>query len=178
MKCPTCKTVELLATKLEEGLPAMGCPQCEGASVTLLYYRDWVERTTAEELSEDLPAGAAIAVDSPQALVCAKCSRLMTKLSISGATDHKLDLCTSCDEAWLDGGEWQLLKSLKLAREIPSVLTEAWQRRVRSELMQAKRKARFEKTIGVEDMKKVEDFYQWLSQHPKRTEIRFYLNSD
>ena len=44
MKCPTCKTSDLRAVKLEDGLPAYGCQSCQGVAVSLLYYRDWAER--------------------------------------------------------------------------------------------------------------------------------------
>ena len=39
MKCPRCKTPELLPTMIEEYLPAMGCGTCHGSLVSLLYYR-------------------------------------------------------------------------------------------------------------------------------------------
>ncbi len=40
-------------------------------------------------------------------------------------------LCGTCDEAWLDRGEWQLLKTLELSPRMPAIFTEAWQREVR-----------------------------------------------
>ena len=44
MQCPKCRNIRLQASKVEEGLPAMGCPACAGSLLSLLYYRDWVER--------------------------------------------------------------------------------------------------------------------------------------
>ena len=46
MHCPKCKNENLKPTKLEEGLPVMGCPKCEGGLLSLLYYRDWAERVS------------------------------------------------------------------------------------------------------------------------------------
>ena len=43
MKCPRCKTTDLRPTMIEENLPAMACPACEGSLVSLLYYRHWAE---------------------------------------------------------------------------------------------------------------------------------------
>ena len=43
---------DLKPTKIEDGLPVMGCPDCEGASLSLLYYRDWAERNAPVEQSE------------------------------------------------------------------------------------------------------------------------------
>ena len=179
MKCPKCKTVELRATKLEDGLPVMGCERCGGVSITLLYYRDWVERTAKQPEDETLSAQSfEEEVESSGAHACAKCGRLMTKFAISGATKHKLDLCSSCDEAWLDSGEWELLKALHLSRTIPTVLTDAWQRKVRDEIQQNRRRERFERIIGHEDMEKVEEVRLWLKDHKHRSEILFYLNAE
>jgi len=36
MHCPKCKTADLAPTKLEPGLPALGCNQCHG---TLIKHR-------------------------------------------------------------------------------------------------------------------------------------------
>lgn len=49
MKCPSCNNSDLKPTRIDEGLSAMGCSQCGGAYISLLYYRDWVERHPAEE---------------------------------------------------------------------------------------------------------------------------------
>ena len=176
MKCPKCKTSDLQAAKLDGGLPAMGCAACGGTSIALLYYRDWAERAAADLEPATEAAVSEPNQDSKTALPCAKCGSLMTKFAIAGTTDNKLDLCTRCDEAWLDGGEWELLKSLNLAKEIPAVLTDAWQRKVREERMEAKRRDRLERVVGSEDLAKVEAFREWLVANSHRTEILFYLN--
>jgi hypothetical protein len=44
MHCPACHTTTLQPTTLDDGLLAHGGPQCSGALVALLYYRDWAER--------------------------------------------------------------------------------------------------------------------------------------
>ncbi|HID81855.1 MAG TPA: hypothetical protein EYP51_05725, partial [Thiotrichales bacterium] len=37
---------------------------------------------------------------------------------VSGALASRIDLCGCCDEAWLDGGEWQLLDKDNAARDV------------------------------------------------------------
>ncbi len=179
MKCPKCKTLELKATKLEDGLPVHGCESCGGSIISLLYYRDWAERT----LNDDIEVASASTKieeesDSQTALACPKCARLMAKFNISGLTKNRLDLCTRCDESWIDGGEWELLKTLKLSKKIPSVFTDAWQYKVRKEINEKKLKERFTKIIGEEDMQKADDIRSWLKQHPKKAEILFYMGSE
>ena len=41
LPCPTCSANELRATTLTEGLPAQSCPECRGAVLPLIAYRDW-----------------------------------------------------------------------------------------------------------------------------------------
>ncbi len=179
MKCPKCKTSELKATKLEDGLPVNGCAECGGAIISLLYYRDWAERTANEEVGDvEPPECIAEESESKTVLGCPKCARLMTKFNISGDTQNRLDLCTGCDEAWIDGGEWELLKSLKLSKKIPSVFTDAWQRKVRKDICEQKLKQRFEKIVGNEDIEKAEGIRNWLKNHNKRAELLFYIGHE
>lgn len=173
MQCPKCRDVELKPTKLEEALPAMGCQHCDGALISLLYYRDWAERH--QELA-DSPAEQSVKKDndSKSALSCPKCMRLMTKFSLSGDTQNRIDLCTSCDEAWLDGGEWSLLKSLDLALHLPKVFTEQWQKKIRQQKFDAERLARLQNLIGEADASKAQEVKQWLAQvADKQAVIRF-----
>ncbi len=178
MHCPKCKNTYLKPSKLEEGLPVMGCPTCQGALISLLYYRDWSERVILEPCnappSEDVIAES----DSKTALSCPKCSRLMTKYSVSGSLHTRLDLCGNCDEAWLDGGEWQLLKSLELGKKLPSVFTDQWQRKVRMERTELDRIARLQNVVGEADAEKAVEVKKWLRDNPNKSTILHFLGSE
>ena len=174
MKCPCCNTENLKATKLEAGLSAMGCPQCQGALVSLLYYRDWTERDEPVATTEDVSAEAVN--DSHAALSCPKCGKLMTKYRIDGCQNNRLDLCASCDEAWLDGGEWELLKSLELSHLMPKVFTEQWQRKLREQALELSREERLANKIDPADLERAKQMREWLKDHPNKTDIIFYLN--
>src|SRR5262249_40250286 len=130
MKCPHCHTADLLPTMIEESLPAMGCGTCHGALVSLLYYRHWNEQYK-ESAVETAARPTVETTDTTEAIVCPKCSRVMTKYKISGAVANRVDVCSTCDDAWLDGGEWELLEALHLSHKIPAILTDEWQRRIR-----------------------------------------------
>lgn len=182
MQCPKCENQPLRATKLEQGLSAMGCNQCNGALITLLYYRDWLERTQPiknDHIEEKGIVTALVEVnDSKSALCCPKCSRLMNKYKISGESENRIDLCASCDEAWLDGGEWELLKIFELSRKMPLVFTEQWQRKLRKQANQEAREQRLLKIASQVDLDKAKNIREWLAEHPFREQILFFINQD
>ncbi|OZG71792.1 hypothetical protein BTA51_19380 [Hahella sp. CCB-MM4] len=172
MHCPQCPGYTLEPRLLEENLLAASCPKCEGALLPLLNYRHWVQQQNepVEKVEvEVLPE------DSDHAKVCPKCSRLMTKFRIDLSTQNKLDLCTHCDEAWLDKGEWKLLKQLELAGQLPKIFTEEWQRELRRQQQINRVNQRYQESIGEEDFEKVREFKSWMLQHEKQVEIRQYL---
>jgi Zn-finger nucleic acid-binding protein len=179
MDCPKCKTVHLRATKLEQGLSAMGCPNCEGAVISLLYYRDWLERSAPIVDPDACGTSTMEEVDeSHSALTCPKCKKLMSKYKVSGDSNSRLDLCASCDEVWLDGGEWELLKSLELSRKMPTVFTEEWQRKLRKQALEEVREQRLLKVVEKDEIEEIKRIRMWLKEHPARQEIMFFLNHE
>ena len=100
----------------------------------------------------------------------------MTKYRVSSRHNNRLDLCGHCDEAWLDKGEWQLLKSLNLGEQMPLVFTEQWQRRVRKQASEDLRRQRFVSLVGEEAIQEADKVREWLKDQPQRTQILQYLN--
>ncbi|WP_160152911.1 zf-TFIIB domain-containing protein [Microbulbifer sp. ALW1] len=178
MHCPKCRHEYLKPTRFEEGLPVMGCPKCEGALLSLLHYRDWSERVNLDSGEEPAQAEISSDTDTKTAISCPKCSRLMAKYSVSGSLDTRLDLCGNCDEAWLDGGEWQLLKSLELGNQVPSVFTEQWQRKVRSEKTELNRINRLKKVVGESDTERALEIKTWLKDNKNKATILHFLGTD
>jgi Zn-finger nucleic acid-binding protein len=175
MKCPRCKTPDLLPTMLEEYLPGMGCRECQGSLISLLYYRHWAETYKPDESPTPAPANTR---DSTTALMCPKCNRVMTKYRLLGSVENRLDVCVTCDEAWLDGGEWELLEQLKLSHKMPAIFTDAWQRRIREEKSEETRATILKKTIGEAAAAKVEEFRAWLNTQKQKSTILTYLYRD
>ena len=185
MKCPRCKTEDLKPTLIEEYLASMGCDSCHGSLVALLHYRHWAE-TQKPAPSDASPAAAGRspparvaetpdATDTTSAIACPKCDRLMLKYKISGAVANRVDVCSSCDEAWLDGGEWQLLEALELDHKMPSIFTDAWQRRILREAVGDTRREVLKRDIGEQALARVEEFKAWLAQSGHKPEILTYL---
>jgi Zn-finger nucleic acid-binding protein len=132
MKCPKCKTDNLTPTKLEQDFPSMGCKSCQGTLISLIYYRDWAERSTLPLAIDQLELEQVEDNDSKVALTCPKCGRVMNRYRISDQHQNRLDMCFSCGEAWIDSGEWDLLKSLDLIKNLPVIFTESWQKKISS----------------------------------------------
>ncbi|HEU4530652.1 MAG TPA: hypothetical protein VFR59_05670 [Steroidobacteraceae bacterium] len=183
MKCPHCKTEDLKPTLIEEYLASMGCDRCHGSLVALLHYRHWAEtqKPTRADPGADAanpPARVAEmpdATDTTSAIACPKCSRLMLKYKISGAVANRVDVCSSCDEAWLDGGEWQLLEALELDHCMPSIFTDEWQRRILREAVGDTRRETLKREIGADALVRVEEFKVWLAGSGHKPQILTYL---
>ena len=176
MHCPQCTGYRLEPKELEKGLIAAGCSKCEGAMLSLLNYRFWAEHQKDETIEKvEVEAVDDLAEGAEKAKVCPKCTRLMTKFKIDLGTANKLDLCVHCDEAWLDKGEWRLLKQLELDGKLPQIFTDAWQKGLRKEKTLNRVKERYIDMIGKSDFEKVDDFKAWLLAHPNKKEIKQYL---
>lgn len=178
MKCPVCKTPDLHPTMIEELLPSMGCGQCKGTLVALLYYRHWAEHHKPSHEANAPATLAEVPADTTNAIRCPKCERIMTKYRLSGTVANRLDVCSLCDEAWLDGGEWQLLEQLQLSDKLPAVFTDTWQRKLRQEGSERMRQEILRRDVGAETANKVESIRGWLNDHPAKSTILTYLYRD
>jgi Zn-finger nucleic acid-binding protein len=162
---------------IEEYLPAMACGDCHGSLVSLLYYRHWAETVKPNSLPPAVASPTAPR-DMTTALLCPKCSRVMAKYKLLGSVDNRLDVCAGCDEAWLDGGEWELLEQLQLSHKMPAIFTDSWQRRIRQEKTEETRSSILKRTIGEVSAAKVEEFRAWLNGEKDKSTILTYLYRD
>ena len=178
MNCPSCTDQALRPTKLHDGLPAYTCTHCHGVLIDLLTYRHWAE-TRADDADAVHGEGetASLVEGSSQALLCSKCSHIMTKYSISGSTANKVDLCTTCHDAWLDAGEWQLLGALHLQGKLADIVTDPWQKAVRTQAVESMRDERLRALFG-DDLPRLQELRGWLAEHPAREQALRYLRSE
>lgn len=172
MDCPQCKGYRLEPCELEPGLVASRCSKCNGTLLPLMNYRYWIDNNP--EITTDVPAGE-VAEDNRQARICPKCSRMMTKFRVGVEPDNRIELCTGCDEAWLDAGEWQLLKALDVHDKLPGIFTEAWQRNIRLKKQEQNLKAHYAEVLGDDVFSKTDSFKDWLNQQPNKLQIIQYL---
>ncbi len=174
MDCPQCRGYKLEPHEIEPGLLAAVCSKCEGALLSLMNYRFWNDRN---QPVLDADEECEVIEDSNNAKTCPKCSRFMSKFNIGSGESNRLDLCTGCDEAWLDKGEWRLLKMLDLHNQLPKIFTDAWQRNLRIERQEQHFKKRFEKLFGKDDFDRVDQFKRWMSTHAEMENIKLYLTT-
>lgn len=178
MECPQCKGYHLEPKELAAGLIAAVCSKCNGSLLSLMNYRYWLDQQEARGSIESKSTETSeVLEDSTGAKLCPKCSKFMTKYQIGSETKNKLELCTGCDESWLDKGEWQLLQQLDMQDKLPKIFTDAWQRNIRVTKQENTLKARYQEQLGKDDFSKADDFKQWLTQHPQKNLIKQYLNT-
>lgn len=174
MHCPSCDlTTTLNPVKLKSELPAWECAECKGLLIDLLAYRAWRDEWPHDEA----PAASVTEVaDNARALLCPKCDRVMLKFRIGPRLRNTIDVCTHCDEAWLDQGEWELLGALALQSKLTNIFTQPWQRRVAAEQAEAAQAARYESLVGKDAVSRINEFLDWLENHPKRHDLARILN--
>lgn len=183
LNCYCCKTQPLKPTKLDYALPALRCDECHGTYLDLLTYRTWLENNSAnieqEKMAQDDASDETVEVEtlanSDMALICQRCSKFMLKYRINNEQDNTINVCNTCDDVWLDQGEWELLKQLKIQDKLTQVMGEPWQQQLRHQEREQAFKTRYQQMLG-EDFEQVEAFATWLSAHPKRSEIQHYLS--
>ncbi len=172
MNCTQCKGYRLAPVSIDEGLVAAACPKCEGVLLPLINYRYWIDQNIDVDKGD---LDDVVVEDVGKAKLCPKCSRLMTKFQIGAESNNKIELCSYCDEVWLDKGEWQLLKSQDNHTKLPSIFTDAWQRNIRIEKQKENLKEHYRQQLSPDDFDKLDVFKEWLDQHPNKHQLRQYL---
>ena len=169
--CPRCPESGLRHTLVSDTLPGHTCASCGGILVSLVAYRRWRETLGPEsEPSHRVhPAD-----DTDEIVTCSKCKGLMTKYRISSEAPNRIDLCASCEDVWLDQGEWDLVEALAGSDHLANIITQPWQRRIRIETEEHLEEARLRERFG-EDYDRLSSFREWFYEHPARDEIIAYL---
>lgn len=121
MDCPRCQT-ELRAAKLSEAAitySAKSCPSCHGF---------WVsdEQLTTIEMDEraaliefrNVPS----AEEQRTPLSCPACGKVMEKVESERDAKVVVDVCRSCGQAWLDGGEIAAIQTDSLVASVGNLL--------------------------------------------------------
>ncbi len=174
MNCYSCDGFILKPIKLEAGLPARACNKCRGVHLDLLSYRSWREENT-NEIEKSATVDLVEASDNKKALVCQRCSKIMLKYKVSTDHENYIDLCTSCDDVWLDGGEWSLLKHLQIHGKLTEITTEPWQRHLREETAAMNFDDHYIKILDNEGYSKLKEITQWIRTHKLKDEILKYI---
>ena len=178
MECPKCGAGELKPGKLEHNLPCALCSECNGALLPLVAYRYWRENFPAEVKRAEVTKALSDEDDTARAMLCPKCRRIMLKFKFAADTDHGIDVCTHCEEVWLDDGEWHYLRVRHIHGSLPSVFTEPWQRHLREQRTRNVLQGEWRKKLGAADFEEATKIHEWLKSHPKRAAILDFVMSD
>ena len=177
LNCYKCTNQTLSPTKLNDTLSALVCKSCEGTYLDLLSYRTWLENHPAvNDTNETLDSFSADELDNTDnALICQRCRKFMLKYRINNEHKNTINVCHTCDDVWLDRGEWSLLKYLNMQDKLTAVMSEPWQQQLRNQDRDQSFKKLYQQKLGT-DFDKVEGFATWLSEHPQKSDIQHYLS--
>ncbi|PCK08028.1 MAG: hypothetical protein COA42_11325 [Alteromonadaceae bacterium] len=180
MQCPSCKSGALLPVEVDTGLVGAGCAKCHGVLLSLIQYRFWADSlggalASSASLNDGQYESGGACIDSTGVKLCPKCSKFMTKYQIGVDSGNRIELCSHCDEVWLDKGEWHLLKELELQKVLPEIFTRAWQNNIRKKRQERNWQEHFGALIGEQDFERVAEFKRWLDAHDKASDIKHYL---
>lgn len=159
---------------LEPGLSAQRCADCSGVWLDLDAYRAW--RRHAADPTEPV-AVAEIEEESDVARICPKTSRLMARVKVSNDASFRLDYSAAAQGVWLDRGEWEVLTSLGLARQLDVVVSERWQRQLQSEASRERIERAQRARFGEEAYRELIRMRQWLQAQPNTAEMIAFLNA-
>ena len=155
---------------LEEGLPALACPDCGAVLLQLDDWRRWRSRAPQAPAAVAAPE-ADIPADQGRARACPACTRLMERLFVDAAGAFRVDRCGPCQYLWLDPGEWQALVQRGLALQLDTLLSDGGQRRLQAERLQASRLQALRQRHGDSCVDEVLRIRRWLAEQPHRDEL-------
>ncbi|WP_434778055.1 hypothetical protein [Neisseria sp. Ec49-e6-T10] len=177
IKCLGCEEDILQPAFLEVNLPCQTCESCGGNWILLKDYLQW-KNSIQEKQTELTNFNITEITDTKKTLICPVTGKLMSKYRISAKTDHRLDFSVYANAIWLDNGEWLLLKQQGLATELNRIVTDAWQKQIRTINSKEVLEQEYRKKIGDEDYEKIKEIRDWLSTHPHADFLKAFIMAD
>ncbi|MFN4117412.1 zf-TFIIB domain-containing protein [Acidovorax sp.] len=162
---------------LDEGLPALACPDCGAVLLKMDDWRRWRSRSPAAVALGVSVAADAVSADPGRARACPACTRLMERLPLDAAGALRLDRCSTCQTVWLDPGEWQALVERGLASQLDAQMSDGGQRRLQAERLHASRIQALRQRHGDACMDEVLRIRRWLAEQPRRDEVLALLQA-
>jgi Zn-finger nucleic acid-binding protein len=178
MKCPVCRNTLLDQIRLEEGLPARQCPNCQGVSISSNVYLNW-RRTLEREFP---PKEGAIEIDPSwevkELKICPDCGHIMARYKIFPDTDFYVDRCRNCNGIWLDQHEWDVLLDRNLHDNLNEFFTRPWQDSLRAAETRNHLERIYLERLGEKDYEHVKQVREWLKEHAMRGMLLAFLEAD
>ena len=175
MKCPVCKSTELISAQLDADLTSLNCPDCGGNWIRGAEYWKWVENH-GSDLAERLHQTESLALAEPGLPIdCPECRFRMVKFLVGRGLSFTLDHCEGCKGIWLDRNEWEALKKRNLHDDLNSMFTAFWQKEAQRELRKKRMEEIYTSRFGADDYTEIKRIRWWLDTKTNREELLAFL---
>jgi Zn-finger nucleic acid-binding protein len=175
MKCPVCKSPELQATELEDGLRFFRCPECRGKWIRGAEYWKWLEQK-GTNLPERSDQDSGLQLAEPGLHVdCPECRFRLVKYLVGHGFSFTIDHCEGCKGVWLDRNEWEALKERNLHDDLNSMFTAFWQDEAEKEARKKRLERIYITRFGADDYAEIERVRAWLATRSNKQDLLAYL---
>jgi Zn-finger nucleic acid-binding protein len=177
MKCLVCENVKLEKKTLCDELDGFVCDKCSGVWIQAKAYWRWLKSHGSILPEKPLSEGIDLDVEDSKGIkICVDCGHFLTKAKVGHGVLFHIDRCETCGGVWLDGNEWDVLKSRNLHDEIHLVFSPYWQREIREKMREAEYESWVKGKLGIEVYLRAKEFKEWLQAQADINVIRAYLN--
>jgi Zn-finger nucleic acid-binding protein len=176
MKCPVCKSSDLVTTDLESNLTSSRCADCGGNWIQGAAYWKWLEEHGNLPEKEDEDEKLSL-VEPEHYIDCPECRFRMVKYLVGRGLAFSLDHCQGCKGIWLDRNEWETLKKRNLHDDLNAMLTSFWQATARKEARKKKLEQIYVGKLGADNYEELKRIRQWLDSHPNKQYLLAYLTA-
>jgi Zn-finger nucleic acid-binding protein len=175
MKCPVCKSTELISAQLDENLTSLNCPDCGGNWIRGAEYWRWVENH-GSDLAERLHYTESLSLAEPGVPInCPECRLRMVKFLVGRGLSFTLDHCAGCKSIWLDRNEGEALKKRNLHDDLNLMFTAFWQKEAQRELRKKRMEEIYISRFGADDYTEIKRIRWWLDTRTNREELLAFL---
>lgn len=175
MKSPVASHRRLERIELETGLTAFRCPETDGHWIRAEHYWRWQGRQPESSDASGMDTETAPVSEYDDALkLCPDTGTMMLRYRVGHGLPFRIDR-SATGGIWLDGGEWEALKSGNLERNLHMIFTAPWQKAVRDQQRAESAHARLAERLGPDLFARLQSLKAELDAHPQRDFALAYL---
>ena len=170
MKSPVGNHSRLVRTELEPKFHVYQCPETHGIWFSARSYWRWVssQPSRLEHVNaSDKPAPPSNFDGVPK--FCPESGTLMASYAVGHEFSFRIERSVT-GGIWLDGGEWEQLKSRNYHDELHLIFTAPWQREERKRRLEAATESAFREKLGSDLYDRLSKVCDELKDHPFRDE--------
>lgn len=177
MQSPLGSHKGLERVELDPGLIAYRCPETGGHWISLENYQRWhTTHPPAEVTHEIVHVEATISPFDDDPKCCPESGSVMSRFRVGHGLPFRIDRSRT-GGIWLDGGEWEVLKSCGLHSSIHRVSTTPWQQVVRQQEMEATMHTQLIERLGEDLLQRLTSLRRELAGHPQRDAALAFLQA-